>query len=103
VSQLTDKDPPDELTTLLQATEAILSKQPSNIEDNEKVLWVYSNSNYECLQCHRTYHGQLFHPTIQEPKKRYVAWCPKCIDEKLWWLHQNFTVVSIEKPINGPD
>ena len=88
-----------DLDSLLQAAESLISSK-SIQEDTVKITWTHSKSTIECLQCKRVYHGELFHSTAQEPKRRYVAWCPKCIDEKIWWLHQNFTIEHVEEYIN---
>jgi hypothetical protein len=74
--------------------------QRSYIEPKQEIEWIRSPSTITCLQCNHIYHGQKRHPSISPPKPSFVAWCPKCLDSKVFWLHQDFEVESIRN-LNG--
>lgn len=65
-------------------------------------IWEWIPLTYLCLKCKRQYKGQLFHPSNDTYTKpgdtKQTAWCPRCIDEALWWLHSKFEVVEIIEP-----
>ena len=95
-----------DLDSLLQAAEALVSKQPSRKEVNldnfePQVYMMESKGSYTCLQCNRIYRGVIQH-TNKEPTNKRVGSCPKCIDEASWWRRKGFVVESIEEPNNGP-
>ena len=84
---------------LLAAVNISKRRKEASYEAQEPIIeWIYSDSTYECLGCKRIYHGRLFHSTAGPPTRRYTAWCPKCLDPVVFWLHHQFTVESVEEP-----
>ena len=66
--------------------------------EKDEIVWGYFKFTYICLQCNRKFHGELFHPNFDIPKKRFISWCPECLDKEVFWLHQSFKVERIELP-----
>jgi hypothetical protein len=73
------------------------------VEEAQPPTWSWIPITYLCLKCKRQYKGQLFHPsndTFTKPgDTKQTPWCPRCIDEALWWLHSKFEVTEIIEPV----
>lgn len=68
--------------------------------DTIHVEWIYSPSSIECIGCGRVYRGQKFHAAINiyGPDRTFVQWCPKCLNEELFWTHCGLKVERVEHP-----
>ncbi len=91
-----------EILDLLNQLDAKLAKHPTSkgqsIIKEETVYWIFSDSTYQCLQCNRIYYGKLYHASLNLPERQHVSWCPKCLDNEIFWLHYNFTVEKVDEP-----
>jgi hypothetical protein len=88
----------DDLLAAVSTSKTPTRKSAVVVEPTAPV-WGYIPISYKCLQCGRVYKGQLFHPsndTYTKPHdEKVTSWCPRCLDEKLWWAHQNFEIEEV--------
>ena len=100
---LSDKQPLEDDLDIDDLLLAVATKTRSRTEhafnSDPAPSWDYIPITYHCLQCKRQYQGKLFHPSNDAFAKagdiKETPWCPRCLDERLWWLHQGFTVEKV--------
>ena len=88
------------IDNLLLAVAEIKPRQSRIPTESTHVEWIYSSSSIECIGCGRVYYGQKFHAAINTygPDRTFVQWCPRCLDEELFWTHCGLKVERVEQP-----